>query len=239
MDVQQEGGSVMVRCPRCFRNALYDRRDDAIWCLSCGPQWVNERPLEVQKPKPNTLLARRQEQLMGFMRTQRHPLTADQIAKATGIPVNYTYHLLNVLLNRGLVRRIGRGVRGSARRWISTEIGATPGDDAWSMTEAAQVLGVSYRWVKKMARKYNLGWKNGPYRLLSEEEMEMLRAIKEQRADIWFIGRLMVDIRTGHRATEEEMRMAAEAWREVYKRFCAHRFERYRQKRAAVIESQV
>jgi len=228
----------MVRCPRCYRNALYDRRDDAIWCLSCGPQWVNERPLEVTVPKPNTLLARRQDQIMDFLRTQRRPLTADQIAEATGVPGNYVRHVLNVLFNRGLVRRMGRGVRGSPKRWISTEVGAKPGEDAWSMIEASQVLGVSYRWVKKMAGKYNLGWKQGPYRLLSEEEMEMLRALKEQRADIWFVGRYMVKMRTEGYADREEVGLATEALKEVWQRFCSQRWQRYRQKRAKVIQPQ-
>jgi len=226
----------MIKCPRCFRDALYDTSQDLFYCLRCGFIPATTR-VAGARYAPATIPTEAVE-----TRFTRHllavgsPLTVREIADGAGLPRSSVFAAARRLEKRGILQHTGAGTKSDPRKWYLTPAALEAARQrAWSIAEAATELGVSVPWIEKMIKRYRVGQRIGSRRVLFERDLELLRQIKAEREDMFALGQEMTRLRLDPAARKKGKAIPQHIFKEVHRAMIEEREAKKRAKRAAAM----
>jgi predicted transcriptional regulator len=226
----------MIKCPRCFRDALYDASEDLLFCVRCGYFPVDERPTQVRYDTAYVPAEDVETKITKHLLAAEQPLTAREIAQQAGLKRTAVYEAIPRLAKRGIISRIGGGINTNPYRWYLSPIARESAKKkAWTIQQATKELGVSEQWIFKMVKHYKIGERVGSRRLLFERDMELLRQIKEERAALFVLGREISKLRLNPKARQTGEGITAQEYKELHSLMIEERESKKRAKKAAAM----
>jgi DNA-binding transcriptional ArsR family regulator len=226
----------MVKCPRCFDDALYSDKDDLVFCLKCGFVPVTTRLERINQPTAGVVVEWGERRVMEHLKKADVPLSVADIAIETGMSRNTVKQAVNRLYRRGLVECEGKGAPRSPRIWKPSALATSivPGK-TWTLADAAEWLDVSIWWVEKMAQRYRIGQLVGSRRVLFERDLKFLRRMKEEREHFFTLGREMTRRRRSLGTGAPEGGLTDEEFRALWQEMLAEREAKKRARKEAAV----